>query len=75
MSKSHKDNKSRIELTDTPDKILEKIKKSVTDFTSNITFEPETRPGVANLITLHSLATKKTCEEICSESTQLDTGR
>ena len=34
MSKSEADPKSRINLTDSPDEILDKCKKAVTDFTS-----------------------------------------
>lgn len=38
MSKSDPDPKNRICLTDTPDDISKKIKKAVTDFTSQVTF-------------------------------------
>lgn len=38
MSKSDPDPKSRICLTDTPDEITMKIKKAVTDFTSQVNF-------------------------------------
>lgn len=38
MSKSDPDPKSRICLTDTPDDIAKKIKKAVTDFTSQVIF-------------------------------------
>ncbi|PNF20689.1 Tryptophan--tRNA ligase, mitochondrial [Cryptotermes secundus] len=75
MSKSEQDPKSRIEITDTPDDILEKCKKALTDFTSEITFDPEKRPGVANLITIHSLFTGLDPAEICEQNIGLDTGR
>lgn len=75
MSKSEQDPKSRIEITDTRDDILEKCKKAVTDFTSEVTFDPENRPGVANLITIHSLFTGLDPSEICEQSMDLDTGR
>jgi tryptophanyl-tRNA synthetase len=75
MSKSEQDPKSRIEITDTPDNILEKCKKAVTDFTSEVTFDPEKRPGVANLITIHSLLTGMDPAEICEQNIGLDTGR
>ncbi|XP_039293440.1 tryptophan--tRNA ligase, mitochondrial [Nilaparvata lugens] len=75
MSKSHADAKSRIQLTDTPEVIVEKVKKAVTDHTSTVTYEPEKRPAVSNLVLLHSLASGRTCEEICSEASGIDTGR
>lgn len=37
--------------------VMEKCKKAMTDFTSAVTYEPEARPAVANLIRLHSLCT------------------
>ncbi|KAG5325148.1 SYWM protein, partial [Pseudoatta argentina] len=75
MSKSHTDSKSRLNLLDEPDKLLEKVKKAVTDFTSEVTYDPEKRPGVANLINIHSLFTGQTTEEICKEAVGLNTGQ
>lgn len=77
MSKSEPDPKSRISLMDSPDAIVEKIKKSMTDFTSEVTFDQEKRPGVANLITIHSLCTGEPPEKICTsmQNQGLDTGK
>lgn len=75
MSKSDPDPKSAIYLTDSPKQILEKIKKGITDFTSEVTFDPESRPGVANLITIHSLATGMSPEAICESAKGIDTGK
>lgn len=75
MSKSQIDPKSRLDILDEPDVLLEKIKKSLTDFTSEVTYEPEQRAGVANLINIHSLFTGKTPEEICKEAAGLNTGQ
>ncbi|XP_043486863.1 tryptophan--tRNA ligase, mitochondrial isoform X1 [Polistes fuscatus] len=75
MSKSDKDVKSRLDLIDKPEVLLEKIKKSLTDFTSEVTYEPETRPGVSNLIAIHSLLTGKSPEEICQDAQGLNTGK
>ncbi|KAL6429066.1 hypothetical protein ACFW04_008097 [Cataglyphis niger] len=74
MSKSHTDPKSRLDILDEPDELLEKIKKAKTDFTSEVTYEPEKRPGVSNLINIHSLFTGKTPDEICKEAVELNTG-
>lgn len=75
MSKSDTDERSRILVTDTPDQILAKVKKAITDFTSAVTFDPIERPGVANLITIHSLMSGQTPTEICNNSSHLDTGK
>ena len=53
MSKSEQSEKSRIDLTDSPEVIAEKIKKAVTDFTSELTYDPVNRPGVSNLLDIH----------------------
>lgn len=73
MSKSDKDSKGRIELADSPDEIRDKIRKAFSDCTSNITYEPTDRPGVANLIEMHSACTGLTPDEICEQSLHLDT--
>ncbi|XP_046436104.1 tryptophan--tRNA ligase, mitochondrial isoform X1 [Neodiprion fabricii] len=75
MSKSDPDPKSRLQLTDEPKVLLNKVKKAITDFTSEVTFALDERPGVSNLITIHSLLSGKTHDEICREAQGLDTGR
>ncbi|KAI4502673.1 hypothetical protein M0802_002585 [Mischocyttarus mexicanus] len=75
MSKSDKDVKSRLDLIDKPEVLLEKVKKSLTDLISEVTYEPETRPGVSNLVAIHSLLTGKSHEEICKDAQGLDTGK
>lgn len=50
MSKSDPDPKSRILITDSPEEIYAKVKGAVTDSEAGITFDPEKRPGVSNLI-------------------------
>jgi tryptophanyl-tRNA synthetase len=67
MSKSDANQRSRIELTDPADVIIEKIKKAVTDAQSSVTYDPENRPGVANLIDIHGACTDKFPEEIVEE--------
>ena len=53
MSKSERDHKGKIELMDSPDEIRAKLKKAMTDFTSEVTYDPENRPGVSNMIDIH----------------------
>ncbi|PAV84192.1 hypothetical protein WR25_06119 [Diploscapter pachys] len=52
MSKSDPTAKSRIELSDTKEEILEKCMKGLTDNLGPITYDPVNRPGVANLTDL-----------------------
>lgn len=75
MSKSDPDPKSCLMLTDTPEQITEKVKKAVTDFTSKVTYEPATRGGVTNLLTIHSMVSGKTVQQICEEVKDIDTGK
>lgn len=75
MSKSHPDKRGKIDITDKPDDIIEKVKKAVTDCTSQITYDPDNRPGVSTLLTMHSLISGLSPEEICEENILLDTGR
>lgn len=75
MSKSEADPRSRIELTDTPDQILEKLKKAVTDHTSAVYYDPEARPGVSNLMTMHNALTGLSYDEIRAQCEGKDTGQ
>lgn len=75
QSKSDQNEKSRLTMRDTPDQWRMKLKRAITDFTSEVTFEPEKRPGVANLITIHSLTLGCSPEEIVERAKGLDTGR
>lgn len=40
-----------------------------------MTYDPDNRPAVANLITIHSLLTNKSTDQICKECEHLDTGQ
>lgn len=74
MSKSDPNTKARIEITDAPQTIHKKIASALTDTQSNhITYDPENRPGVANLLEILSIlshntaGTSKTPAEIAAE--------
>lgn len=75
MSKSDPDPKATIFVTDTADIIIEKMKKAITDFTSEVTFDVENRPGVSNLLTMHSLMAGKSVDDIIVENQGLNTGQ
>lgn len=75
MSKSDRSVLGRVELTDTDDDIWIKIRKAVTDSTSTVTYDPENRPGVSNLIQIHSGFTGMKPYEICEMAKELNTGQ
>lgn len=54
MSKSAPDASSRILITDSPDVVRSKIKKAVTDGETQMSYDPEKRPGVSNLLGIAS---------------------
>ncbi|XP_077437002.1 tryptophan--tRNA ligase, mitochondrial isoform X1 [Vanacampus margaritifer] len=73
MSKSDPQTMATIYLTDTPDDIALKIRRAVTDFTSEVTYDPETRPGVSNLVSIHAAAAAVDVDEAVSRARGLDT--
>lgn len=54
MSKSDEGGRGCILLTDSPDAIREKIKSAVTDSGKEITYDPETKPAISNLLVIFS---------------------
>lgn len=54
MSKSAPNHRSRILITASPDEIRSRIKGAVTDAHNSVSYDPEGRPGVANLLELWS---------------------
>ena len=58
MSKSDEDAAGAIFLLDDPDTVTKKIKRAVTDSGTDITFD-ESRPAIANLLTIYHLLTGK----------------
>ena len=58
MSKSDPNVKAFVSLTDPDDVIVKKIKSAVTDSEASVRFA-ETKPGVANLMTIYSCCTGK----------------
>jgi len=66
MSKSAPSAKSYISLMDEPNIIRKKIKSAVTDSEAGITLS-DNRPGLKNLLTLHSLVKNSSLEEVLNE--------
>jgi len=59
MSKSNEDLNDTIFLADTPDVIVKKIKRAVTDSEAHVYFDQENKPGVSNLLTIYASITNK----------------
>ena len=66
MSKSDESDLSRINLTDSADEIVKKIKKAKTDSLQIITFD-EARPEIFNLLNIFSAFVGKTPESLAKE--------
>ncbi len=64
MSKSNPNPGSRIEMLDAPDVIRKKISRAVTDSDRIIQFDLKTKPAVSNLLTIFSLVTDSSIEDI-----------
>jgi tryptophanyl-tRNA synthetase len=67
MSKSDNQDFTRINLDDGPDAIRNKIRKAVTDSTPEVTYDPSTRPGVSNLVTIYSAITGLGLDDVVRE--------
>ncbi|MDW2877556.1 MULTISPECIES: tryptophan--tRNA ligase [Bacillaceae] len=64
MSKSDSNKKSFISLLDDPKQIEKKIKSAVTDSEGIVKFDKENKPGVSNLLSIYSILSGRTIEEI-----------
>jgi tryptophanyl-tRNA synthetase len=74
MSKSEISDYSRINLTDSAEDIVKKIKKCKTDSNSLIAYD-ETRPEIYNLLNIFAAMTNKKPEEIAKEYQNLGYGK
>ncbi|GAB6936193.1 tryptophan--tRNA ligase [Calditerricola yamamurae] len=64
MSKSNPNPNSYISLLDEPDVIRKKIKRAVTDSEMEVRYDPETKAAISNLMTIYSLCSGLSLEEI-----------
>ena len=67
MSKSDTNVNAFILMTDTPDVILRKFKRAVTDSEGVVRADPAEKPGVTNLMSIYSVFTGKGFDEIQRE--------
>lgn len=75
MSKSDPSDFSRINMNDTPDLIVQKIKKATTDAISGIYFDEENRPEVSNLLNIYSSFAGVTVDEAVSRFKDAQTSK
>lgn len=68
MSKSDPD--GCVYLMDKPEDILRKFKRAVTDCETAVKFNPETKPGISNLLTIYCAATGKSLQDAELEFTE-----
>jgi len=64
MSKSAASMAGVIELLDSPDATIKKFKSSVTDAGKEIKFDEKEKPGISNLLTIHSAFSGKSIKDI-----------
>jgi len=67
MSKSASSMAGVIELLDTPEVTLKKFKSSVTDNGKEVKFDEKLKPGISNLLTIHSALSGKSISDLESE--------
>lgn len=67
MSKSDPSPRSRIELKDTPDQIMKKVKAAVTDTGTEVDYDREHKPGISNLLELFSVFTDRPIPDLVTE--------
>ena len=67
MSKSASSMAGVIELLDSPEVTLKKFKSSVTDDGKEVKFDEKGKPGISNLLTIHSALSGKSVSDLESE--------
>ncbi|MEH2066856.1 MAG: tryptophan--tRNA ligase [Nostoc sp.] len=75
MSKSDPSDLSRINLLDPPEQIQYKIKRCKTDPVRGLTFDDPARPECNNLLTLYTLLSGKTKEDVAVECQDMGWGQ
>ena len=67
MSKSAASNAGVIDILDSADVNVKKIKSAVTDAGKEVVFDEKNKPGISNLLTIHSALSGKTIKELENE--------
>jgi tryptophanyl-tRNA synthetase len=66
MSKSRSSPQGKILVLEPPEVMTKKIKRAVTDTETEVRYDPEKKPGIANLLDLLSVATGKTPADLAA---------
>lgn len=64
MSKSAENEYSRISLLDTPEKVKKSIMRATTDSEGEIRFDEKNKPGISNLLTIYSVFSGLSIQEL-----------
>jgi tryptophanyl-tRNA synthetase len=67
MSKSDANDNSRINMLDSPEEIVKKIRKAKTDEIIGITYDKEKRPEISNLVDIFASLSNQTREQVCQQ--------
>lgn len=67
MSKSDENDKNFVSIIDDAKKIEKKLKSAATDSGTEIKFDAENKPGVSNLLTIYSVLSGQTIEQLENE--------
>jgi tryptophanyl-tRNA synthetase len=70
MSKSQDSPQGTVLVLDAPEVIARKIKRAVTDADGEVRYDPQAKPGVANLLSILAAATGGTPEDLATRYTQ-----
>ena len=66
MSTTFSSEQGAVYIADTPDQIRKKFKSAVTDSDRDIRYDPQSKPGVSNLLEIMSVATGDTIDDLVS---------
>lgn len=67
MSGTTSPDKGLILLSDEPARMAKKVRSAVTDTDGEIRFDPEAKPGVSNLLVIHSVLSGRSVEDIAAD--------
>jgi tryptophanyl-tRNA synthetase len=70
MSKTEDSPQGTILLLEEPESVVRKIKRAVTDAGNDVVYDPDTRPGVSNLLVLLGAATDRSPQDAATGYTQ-----
>ncbi|MCR8969471.1 tryptophan--tRNA ligase [Facklamia sp. 7083-14-GEN3] len=75
MSKSDKNEKSKISMLDEPRQIIKKIKSAVTDSIGIVNYDKDNQAGIANLLEIYASLSEQSIESIVNQYHDLGYGR